>query len=90
MGIELCDVQFLHATNDIMLSEKKHYVTIFMSAQPKDPTQIPQNLEPHKCEGWEAKGLDELCDMVDKDKLFLPLENMLKERPESLIRCVNG
>ena len=30
-----------------------HYVVIFMLADVADPTQVPQNLEPDKCEGWE-------------------------------------
>lgn len=90
MGIKLQDLQFIHATNDIMRSEKKHYVTIFMAARPSDPTVMPQNLEPHKCEGWESKSLDELCEMVGKKQLFLPLENLLEERPESLVDYING
>jgi hypothetical protein len=48
MGITLTDLQFLHATNDVMTIEQKHYVTIFMGGRPRDETALPRNLEPHK------------------------------------------
>jgi 8-oxo-dGTP diphosphatase len=35
-------VRFLTATNDIMLSEQKHYVTIFMACRPESEDQEPK------------------------------------------------
>jgi 8-oxo-dGTP diphosphatase len=92
MGIALTDVQFLHATNDVMTFEQKHYVTIFMGGRPRDnDTAIPRNLEPHKCEGeWQALNVDELCEMVGQDQLFLPLEQLLRQRPASLAQYINN
>jgi 8-oxo-dGTP diphosphatase len=88
MGLALTDLQFLHATNDVMTSENKHYVTIFMGGRPLDATAMPQNREPHKCEGWQAMDLDELCGLVGHNRLFLPLDQLLQERPPSLDQYV--
>jgi 8-oxo-dGTP diphosphatase len=91
MGITLTDLQFLHATNDVMTIEQKHYVTIFMGGRPRDETALPRNLEPHKCEGeWQALHIDELCEMVGQDQLFLPLEQLLQQRPASLVQYIHN
>lgn len=85
MGLTLSSVEYLHVTNDIMRQDKKHYITIFMMGELQDPVhQRPQNLEPEKCEGWEPYKLSDLLDMVDRDELFLPLENLLKDMPNQL------
>lgn len=60
-------------TNDIFEAEQKHYVTIFMIASYQGGQ--PQVLEPHKCEQWQWFALDAL-----PSPLFLPLENMLKNK----------
>ena len=75
--IDLEDIQFGHVTNDIMKSEGKHYVTIFMMAQCKnnskgdndddnddDEVQRPKNLEPNKCDGWDSYTWDTLVDIA--------------------------
>jgi 8-oxo-dGTP diphosphatase len=87
MGLQLLteEVKFLHVTNDIMLEEEKHYVTIFMVGRTADPTAEPENREPHKCEGWDAYTLEELSSMVGKDELFGPLEKLLTEKPSNLL-----
>jgi hypothetical protein len=43
-GLQLQEdnVRFLTATNDIMLSEHKHYVTIFMACRPESEDQEPK------------------------------------------------
>ena len=89
MGLSLLsssdtNIEFLHVTNDIMKDDEKHYVTIFMVA--KAPSgAIPENLEPEKCEGWDAYTLAQLTDMLGTETLFLPLEHMLSERPQKLL-----
>jgi 8-oxo-dGTP diphosphatase len=87
MGVTLPSVEFLHVTNDIMRQENKHYITIFMVGELRDPVrQRPQNMEPEKCEGWEPCTLSDLLDLVDRNELFLPLENLLKEIPDQFRR----
>ena len=80
MGLTLLSssVRFFHATNDVMLEEEKHYVTLFMVATPSDPEQLPTNREPDKCEGWDAYSIEDLWER--SDQLFLPLQNLLREK----------
>lgn len=82
MGLSLTNVRFFHATNDIMLAEEKHYVTIFMVASQSNPNEIPSNREPNKCEGWDAYTVDQLVER--RDQLFLPLANLLQEKKTDL------
>jgi 8-oxo-dGTP diphosphatase len=61
-------LKFAHVTNDIMSSNHKHYVTIFMMGEIIDDTStatnlVPTNMEPHKCEGWKSYTWKELCDI---------------------------
>ena len=44
-------VTFAAVNNNVMESENKHYITIFMKAHVSDEVEA-QNMEPHKCEGW--------------------------------------
>jgi len=46
-------------TNDIMPQYGKHYITIFMVAD--WIAGEPQNLEPHKCDGWEWISYEKLA-----------------------------
>lgn len=48
-GIVLQRVRFLGITNDFFETEQKHYLSLFMEGK---TSAAPQNLEPHKCEGW--------------------------------------
>jgi len=82
MGLSLTNIRFFHATNDIMSRDEKHYVTIFMVAAPSNPNEMPQNLEPDKCEGWDAYTVDQLVER--RDQLFLPLANLLQEKKTEL------
>jgi 8-oxo-dGTP diphosphatase len=90
MGLTLVRTEFLHVTNDIMESEGKHYVTIFMVGylDENDDTE-PINCEPEKCEEWELYKLSDLLCMVGQDTLFGPLEHLLLEQPYKL-RCLGG
>jgi 8-oxo-dGTP diphosphatase len=90
MGIsDLEDVTWGHVTNDIMHDEDKHYVTIFMLARTREE---PQNLEPHKCDGWHTYSWDELVRLDDdadarsppRDEgvtLFGPLRQLVRDDP---------
>ncbi|BGP13900.1 hypothetical protein JCM10213_002541 [Rhodosporidiobolus nylandii] len=77
------DVRFLTATNDIFAAERKHYITLFTACKIGDDVQ-PEVLEPDKCERWtwtSWENLKELADTPD-NHLFLPLRNLILQRPE--------
>ncbi|MEK7212430.1 MAG: NUDIX hydrolase [Patescibacteria group bacterium] len=59
-------------TNDVMLEEDKHYVTLFIiaDAEPGEPAVK----EPHKCDGWEWFTWDHL-----PQPLFLPIVNLRQQ-----------
>ena len=59
-------------TNDLMPSEGRHYVTVFVRAS-TEPGE-PRVLEPEKCEGWAWFKWSAL-----PENLFLPLKNLLKQ-----------
>lgn len=59
-------------TNDIFVSEDKHYVTLFVIAQA--PNDEPQIMEPDKCEQWDWFVWDSL-----PQPFFLPIKNLLKQ-----------
>ena len=59
-GLALRNVIFGHVTNDIMMEEGRHYVTIFMMAECADDDAVPRNLEPRKCGGWRSYSWEEL------------------------------
>lgn len=89
MGIALPleNVEFLHVTNDIMMEEEKHYITIFMMAYYDTSTLgLPTNCEPDKCEGWELYTLAQLQKMMGTKELFIPLEHLLQDPPPSLLQ----
>ncbi|KAI8981035.1 NUDIX hydrolase domain-like protein [Pilobolus umbonatus] len=79
------DIHFLSATNDIMKTENKHYVTIFMVCS-IDKCQI-QNVrvnEPHKLEGeWKWVTLDQL---LAHPALFSPLQSFVNQRDLSFMK----
>ena len=41
-GLDIEDVQFLTATNDVMPQDGKHYVTVFVGARVKDNGKVPE------------------------------------------------
>ncbi|XP_010265328.1 PREDICTED: nudix hydrolase 1 [Nelumbo nucifera] len=75
-GLDIKKMEYLTVTNNLFLEEAKpsHYVTIFIRAVLKDPSQVPQNLEPNKCDGW---------DWFDWNNLPQPLFRPLKAMAES-------
>jgi 8-oxo-dGTP diphosphatase len=94
MGIDISNVMFVHVTNDLMESEGKHYITIFMLAEFVDRDATPINCEPQKCEGWDSYSWDELMQICDgKDEsglsLFGPLRHLVEEEPEKIRDFLN-
>lgn len=84
-------VEFCHVTNDIMASEDKHYVTIFMMAKCIDPNAVPQNMEPDKCEEWKSFTWQELKDIKAKGEppLFGPLQKLVEDQPDKAIQFLS-
>ncbi|KAI9497724.1 NUDIX hydrolase domain-like protein [Zychaea mexicana] len=81
-NMEIDDIAFLTATNDIMASEQKHYVTVFMQATAKDPSTL-RVMEPHKLDGeWQWI---EFKDLNQYAPLFTPLTNLLKSTQHNVI-----
>jgi 8-oxo-dGTP diphosphatase len=85
-GLQLEPPTFGYVTNDPMPNEGKHYVTIFMMAQCTltDPIQVAKNMEPHKCECWEAYSWDELKLLQKQGRLFGPLDRLVLESPDTV------
>lgn len=77
-NLEIEQLEFLTASNDIMTSENKHYVTIFMQAVARDPSRL-KAMEPHKLDGdWEWVPMDVLATSNKYKPLFTPLANLVK------------
>ncbi|XP_075656675.1 geranyl diphosphate phosphohydrolase-like [Castanea sativa] len=74
-GLDIKQMEVLTVKNHLFLKEPEpaHYVTIFMRAVLANPEQVPQNLEPHRCDGWDWYGWDNL-----PKPLFWPLEKMVQ------------
>ena len=51
LDLQLDKIQYAYSVNSVFTSGA-HYVTVFCRAE-VPPAAIPQNLEPHKCEGWQ-------------------------------------
>lgn len=80
-GLEIADVSFAAATNDIMPADGKHYITIYMLARRHAGEVLL--CEPDRCERWEWRMWDDL-----PQPLFIPLQNLLRSgyRPSSIYR----
>lgn len=84
-GLQVRDVEFLTATNDIMEGEGRHYVTVFMTCARADGAAEARTMEPEKCEGWKWMAWGELRGMVERGeegRLFVPLVNLVRERSD--------
>ncbi|KAM3507553.1 hypothetical protein MY10362_001695 [Beauveria mimosiformis] len=83
-GLSLQGIKIVTQTNDIFKTEGKHYITLFAKCVMNDPDAVPQLREPNKCEGWvwwdwEKFFAGHKTGEVDGEKLFLPMENLLKQ-----------
>lgn len=74
-GLEIEKTTLLTVTNNVFNEAPKpsHYVTVFMRAVLVDPSQVPRNMEPEKCEGWDWFDWSNL-----PTPLFWPLEKMVR------------
>lgn len=91
-GLEVKNVRFLTATNDILKKDKKHYITMFMVCERLSEKDEPRVTEPDKCEGWEWSSWEELVALVKRERelkagetlertLFQPLLDLVEQRP---------
>ncbi|KAJ5737997.1 hypothetical protein N7493_001152 [Penicillium malachiteum] len=90
-GLDVLNVEYITATNDVMVAEKKHYITIFLKGVVSDPAAEPEILEPNKCAGWRWSSWDEMRAIRDAEiaggpgfkgeKLFSPVHSLFEQRP---------
>jgi 8-oxo-dGTP diphosphatase len=91
-GLEVKNVRFLTATNDILKKDKKHYITMFVVCERASEKDEALVMEPDKCEGWEWSTWEELVALVKKERevkedevlertLFQPLLDLVEQRP---------
>jgi 8-oxo-dGTP diphosphatase len=69
-GLHLQSIVQASYTNDIMLAEGKHYVTIFVQTTVNDVE--PVVMEPTKCKGWHWFRWSEM-----PENLFQPLKSLV-------------
>jgi len=88
-GLQVKNIRFLTATNDVMREEGKHYVTMFVVCERVDEGVEARVLEEDKCEGWEWSTWEEMVGLVEGEKegregerrLFQPLVDLVVQRP---------
>ncbi|AZZ97676.1 NUDIX hydrolase [Pseudoalteromonas sp. R3] len=79
-GLTLTQVTKLDYTNDVFESDGKHYITLFVTGECLN--EEPQLLEPNKCLQWRWFSPDAL-----PEPLFLSLQNLLRDNPDSFERA---
>ncbi|GLA34439.1 hypothetical protein AnigIFM63309_006985 [Aspergillus niger] len=94
-GLEVTDIRFLTAINNVMLEGGKHYVTIFVGCRLVDEDAEPVVTEPEKCVRWDWVTWDEMRVTIDRQReaerlgkmeefegrvLFKPILNLLQQR----------
>lgn len=89
-NLNIHNVSFGHVTNDPMVTEGKHYITIFMTAEVSDDIAEPQNMEPHKCDGWLSYSWDDLNRLQTEKQLFGPLKHLLIEKPKAILDFIQS
>lgn len=70
-GLCIGSITYGPYTNDVFMSEGKHYVTLMVTAQ--CPTGDPKLLEPSKCSSWQWFSWAEL-----PSPLFAPLVTLIR------------
>jgi 8-oxo-dGTP diphosphatase len=73
-GLEITSPRIIGVTNDLFLQDNKHYVSIFLHVK-YDGNQQIQNLEPEKVLSWNWFDVSQI-----PDNLFLPLQNLIKNK----------
>ncbi len=77
--LDIDRIQFVGFSNDPKLDGdiNKHFVTMLFKAIIPDDA-VPQNLEPHKCEGWEWTSYEQLIEYEETGQLFVPMVHLLE------------
>ena len=72
--MEIKNIEMMTVRNNVFLDEAKpcQYVGIFVRAVLADDDQVPQNVEPNFCDGWDWYEWDAL-----PKPLFWPLEDAI-------------
>ena len=80
-GIRICDLRIGPYTNDRFEAERKHYITLFVTARYESGSV--RRREPHKCGQWAWFRWSRL-----PEPRFLPIQNLMKTgfRPDGLSR----
>lgn len=72
-GLEVGRISFYDFTNDLMVEEGKHYVTLFYNCDYIGGE--PKLMEPHKCSLWKWVNEDYL-----PGNLMVPVRNLIQKR----------
>jgi len=69
-------------SNDVMVTDLKHYITIFVVHWFDDtlePKQEVKNMEPQKCEKWDWCLFKDLKEgkKIKPEQFFVPMRNLL-------------
>lgn len=88
-GIKIApnDFTFVLATTDDF-SPTKLYTTHHLIAK-WDQNQQPVLKEENKCEGWHWLSWSEIISLESEGKLFLPMINFFRQRPNAQLRAVD-
>lgn len=75
LDLDMAKMAFVKVTNSVLLDEARpsHYVTIFLRSVPAEVEQVPVNMEPEKCDGWDWYEWSRL-----PHPLFGPLDDLVR------------
>ncbi|PYI09568.1 7,8-dihydro-8-oxoguanine triphosphatase NUDT15 [Aspergillus sclerotiicarbonarius CBS 121057] len=94
-GLQVTDIRFLTAINNIMPEAGKHYVTVFVGCRLLDEGVGPVVMEPEKCVRWEWVTWGEMKSAIERQTeaertgkmdgfegrvLFKPILKLLEQR----------
>lgn len=96
-GLQIHNTKFLTTTNDFHEKEQRHGVTMFMTAELVDANATAVIMEPTKCGEWRWQSFQPIVNAVEKmkrdqepaEQYFLPLYNLVKQRPDIAERLVD-
>jgi 8-oxo-dGTP diphosphatase len=78
--------RYLHTTEDDFSAQKRYRTFHYWAHLPADQRDLISVKEPQKCKGWEWKTFVQLLEFAEKDQLFLPMVNFLKNPPFEALR----